>query len=159
MTPTLRYLLAVGLPIVAALIGFVFTTPPASDEFDQRLAAWPEISGPADYSNSVDRFVSDLSAMYLFGQVAEQTSAAAVAADAEEPVDPGLDGYNLVANPELNGTQAATLDDPNGMFITVREGDTVANGWTVTTIDRGMIVFEKDGEFRTLSRASALGSN
>ena len=130
MTPILRYALAIGLPILSALVGFVFTTAPASDDFDQRLAAWPAISGPTDYSNSVDRFVGDLSAMHLFGQVAEQTAASANNLETE-PEDRGLDGYNLVANSGLDGTQAAILDDPNGMLITVREGDTVGMvGWS-----------------------------
>jgi len=159
MTPLLRYALAIGLPVLAALIGFAITSPPASDDFNERLAAWPEIDAPADYSNSVDRFVSDLSAMYLFGRVEEQIAATAISAEIEEAPDRGLDGYAMVAHFGADDAPNASLTDPSGAFFSVREGDIVGEAWVVTSIDKDMIVLSKDGEFQTLVRTSAIDVN
>lgn len=160
MMSPVRYAMGIGLPLLAAGLGFLLTSAPANDGLEQRLAAWPKISEPVDYTNSVDRIIGELSGMYLFGRDLEDPLLAA-AADAQNATteDNRLIGVNLIAVASLDKTPTAILDDATGKIISVSVGETVAQHWTVQSINSDNIVVLRDDEFTTISLLTAIGGN
>lgn len=157
-----RLLLAGFAPVGAALLGFLFTSAPANSGLADRLAAWPEIETPVDYSNSSERFISDIAGMYLFGRSAEMLAEeanieAALEAAAEE--DRGLSGITLIAIAGLDNTPTAMIDDVDGLISSVTIGDELGQAWKVQAIGRDNLTAEKDGEFRTLHLPSVIAEN
>ncbi|GAB5455983.1 MAG: hypothetical protein Hens2KO_22120 [Henriciella sp.] len=160
MISSVRYAIGVGLPVLAAGLGFLLTSAPAHDGLEQRLAAWPKTSVPADYSNSIDRIIGELSGMYLFGHGLDDPLLAA-AADAQNGQidDKRLTGVSLIAVASLDKTPTAILDDATGAITSVSVGETVAEYWTVQSIDSDTIVVLRDDEFTTISLESAISGN
>lgn len=160
MTKPLQMLGLVALPILAGAIGFAITSPPNSSGLGERLASWPNLAPPADYTNSVDRIISEVSSMHLFGRdpnVVENT--APEAGELEALQDDGLSDLTFIAAFAGDGKQFGILEDPGLGMLRVTEGDQVAESWTVTSVSTSDIVLTRDGEFRTLTRPSALEGN
>lgn len=149
-----------ALPLLAAAIGYVATSPPNNSGLGERLASWPNLASPADYTNSMERIISEVSSMYLFGRdpsgVEDPTP---VTGELDLPQDDGLGGLTLIAVFSRDGKPFGTLEDPDLGMLSVAEGDEVAGSWTVTSISTSDIVLTRDGEFRTLTRPSALEGN
>ena len=160
MTSPIRIVTALALPLLAAAIGYLLTSPPANSGLDQRLAAWPDISPPADYSNSVDRIIGEISNMYLFGR-----DPAAIAASISQMDDSGLpqndelNRISLFAIITRDGQPAGVVEDSNLGVLSVGEGEQIADSWTVTSISKDHLVVTRDGEFRTLSLLSAISDD
>lgn len=160
MTKPLQMAGLAALPILAAVIGFAITSPPNSSGLGERLASWPDLAPPADYTNSVDRIISEVSSMHLFGRdpnVVEDITPEA--GELEALQDDGLGDLTLIASFSRDGKPFGTLEDPSLGMFSVTEGDEVAESWTVTSISRSDMVLTRDGEFKTLTLPSALEGN
>lgn len=157
MSRPLRIVASIALPVLAALLGFVLTNPPTKSGLGQRLAAWPDIVPPTDYSNSIDRIIGEISNMYLFGRDPSALPNASNSTDnlALQQED-GLDGVTLFAIIARDGQPAGVLADDELGVLSVVEGDRVANSWTVTSISKDTLVVSREGEFKTLSLLSAI---
>lgn len=161
MKPAFRFIVAASAAGLMAIVGYALTNAPVNRGLADQLAAWPDIASPVDYSNSSERFISDLAGMYLFGRSPEMLQEASAARTDGETEDstPGLDGITLIAIAGLDEKATAIIDDESEAIISLRVGDLLAQAWIVQSISRDSMVVENDGEVRTLFLPSTIAEN
>lgn len=138
------------LAILAGLglaLGFLLSPNSAETRDRAESDQWRPPVAPVDYSNSVDRFRSDLLRSGLFPVEPD----ADISAETANPVESeqGPDFPTILSVARIDGEYAAQVRLQDRSITSVRAGDVLPGDWVVNDVTFDQVVALRDGELVT----------